>query len=33
MDVTGHHIGGLEASADFRKFRGIDGGDEDILDV
>lgn len=33
MDVTGHHIGGLEASAEFRKFRGIDGGDEDILDA
>lgn len=33
MDVTGHHIGGLEVSADFRKFRGIDGSDEDILDV
>lgn len=33
MDATGHHIGGLEASAVFRKFRGIDGGDEDILDV
>jgi len=33
MDVTGHHIGGLEVSAEFRKFRGIDGSDEDILDV
>lgn len=33
MDVKGHHIGGLEVSAEFRKFRGIDGGDEDILDV
>lgn len=33
MDVTGHHIGGLEVSADFRRFRGIDAGGEDILDV
>lgn len=33
MDVEGHHIGGLEASADFRKFRGIDSGESDILDV
>lgn len=33
MDVTGHHIGGLEASAEFRRFRGIESGDEDILDV
>ena len=32
MDVEGHHIGGLEVSADFRKFRGIESGDEDILD-
>lgn len=33
MDVTGHHIGGLEASAEFRKFRGIESGDSDFLDV
>jgi len=33
MDVKGHHIGGLEVSADFRKFRGIESGDEDILDL
>lgn len=32
MDVKGHHIGGLEVSADWRKFRGIESGDEDILD-
>lgn len=32
MDVTGHHIGGLEASADFRKFRGIDSSESDFLD-
>ena len=32
MDVKGHHIGGLEVSADFRKFRGIESGDEDFLD-
>lgn len=33
MDVEGHHIGGLEVSAKWRKFRNIDDGDEDILDV
>lgn len=32
MDVVGHHIGGLEVSAEFRKFRGIESGDEDFLD-
>ena len=32
MDVVGHHIGGLEVSAEFRRFRGINDG-EDILDV
>lgn len=32
MDVVGHHIGGLEVSADFRKFRGIDSGDSYLLD-
>jgi hypothetical protein len=32
MDVKGHHIGGLEVSADWRKFRGIDARDEDFLD-
>lgn len=33
MDVVGHHIGGLEVSAEFRKFRGIDSGESDFLDV
>jgi hypothetical protein len=33
MDVEGHHIGGLEASADFRKFRGIEPSGSDFLDV
>lgn len=33
MDVVGHHIGGLEGSAEFRKFRGIDSGESDILDA
>lgn len=33
MDVVGHHIGGLEVSAEFRKFRGIDSGESDILDL
>jgi hypothetical protein len=32
MDVVGHHIGGLEVSADFRRFRGIDDGESDLLD-
>lgn len=32
MDVVGHQIGGLEVSADWRKFRGIPAGDEDFLD-
>lgn len=32
MDVVGHHIGGLEVSAAFRKFREIDSGESDILD-
>jgi hypothetical protein len=32
VDVVGHHIGGLEVSAAFRTFRGIESGDEDILD-
>jgi hypothetical protein len=32
MDVKGHHIGGLEVSADWRKFRGIESRDEDFLD-
>ena len=27
LDAEGHHIGGLEKSADFRKFRGLDFGD------
>ena len=33
MDVVGHHIGGLEASPAFRKFREIDSGESDILDA
>lgn len=33
MDVVGHHIGGLEVSAEFRKFRGIDSGESDFLDA
>lgn len=33
MDVVGHHIGGLEVSAEFRKFRGIDSGESDLLGV
>lgn len=32
MDVVGHHIGGLEVSAEFRKFRGIDSSESDFLD-
>lgn len=32
MDVVGHHIGGLEVSAGFRKFRGIDSSESDLLD-
>lgn len=32
MDVVGHHIGGLEGSADFRKFRGIDAREPYLLD-
>lgn len=32
MDVVGHHIGGLEVSADFRKFRGIEPSGSDFLD-
>ena len=33
MDVVGHHIGGLEVSAEFREFRELPTRDEDILDV
>lgn len=33
MDVVGHHIGGLEVSAAFRKFRGIDSSESDFLDA
>lgn len=33
MDVVGHHIGGLEVSAEFREFRELPARDEDILDV
>lgn len=32
MDAIGHQIGGLEVSADWRKFRGIEARDEDFLD-
>lgn len=31
MDAIGHHIGGLEVSAEFRKFRGIDSSEPDFL--
>lgn len=31
LDAVGHHIGGLEASADFRRFRNLPAGDEDFL--
>lgn len=31
MDVVGHHIGGLEVSAEFRKFRELDSGESDLL--
>lgn len=30
LDAEGHHIGGLEKSADFRKFRGLDFGDSPL---
>lgn len=30
LDAVGHHIGGLERSAEWRKFRGLDYGDEDV---
>lgn len=33
MDAVGHHIGGLEVSSEFRKFRGLDPSGSDILDV
>lgn len=33
MDVVGHHIGGLEVSAEFRKFRGLDSSESDLLDL
>lgn len=32
LDAVGHHIGGLEASAEFRRFRNLPAGDEDLLD-
>lgn len=32
LDAVGHQLGGLEVSADWRKFRGIDAGYEDLLD-
>lgn len=31
LDAVGHHIGGLEKSADFRRFRGLSDGNEDVL--
>ena len=30
LDAEGNHIGGLQKSADFRRFRGLDGSDEDV---
>lgn len=30
LDALYHHIGGLEKSAEWRKFRGLDYGDEDV---
>lgn len=33
MDVVGHQIGGLEGSAEFRKFRGLDASEQDFLDA
>lgn len=30
LDAVGHHLAGLEKSKDFRNFRGIFGGDEDL---
>lgn len=32
VDAVGHHIGGLEATAAWRKFRGLTSGDEGLLD-
>lgn len=31
IDAVGHHIGGLEVSAEFREFRGLDAGKQDFL--
>lgn len=31
FDAVGHHLGGLETVPEFRKFRGLDVGVEDIL--
>lgn len=33
LDAEGHHIGGLEKSADFRRFRGLDFGDTTLADL
>lgn len=33
IDATGHHIGGLEVSAEFRKFRGLDSSESHFLDA
>lgn len=30
LDAVGDHIGGLTKSEKFRRFRGLDGGDEDV---
>jgi hypothetical protein len=32
MDVKGHHLGGLERSAEWREFRGLPPLDPDLLD-
>lgn len=33
VDAVGHHIGGLETSAEWRRFRGLDSFDEDLSNV
>jgi hypothetical protein len=33
LDAEGNHIGGLQKSADFRRFRGLDFSDTDVEDL
>jgi hypothetical protein len=33
FDAEGSHIAGLDKSSKFRRFRGIDGGDQDVEDL